>query len=93
MPTWSELLQELTPLIQALQRGQAPVGVPPGIHPCDHIRRRYLGTLHAQTGRNVILYASKWTQAGVEPELISITIEDLQGFMEVVHGLTGTAST
>jgi len=90
MPTWSGLLQELVPLMQALQRGQTPVGVPAGVHPCDHIRRRYLATLHAQTGRNVILYASKWTQAGVEPELISITIEDLQGFMEVVHGLTGS---
>jgi len=37
----------------------------------------------------VILYASKWTQwtPGTEPELISITAEDVQGFMEVMHGL------
>jgi hypothetical protein len=35
----------------------------------------------------LIIYASKWTQWGpdIPPELISIVIEDVQGFMEVMH--------
>jgi len=43
-----------------------------------------------KTGRDTILYATKWTQASdVDPELLSITDEDIQGLMEVIHGLKG----
>lgn len=77
MPTWSEILQELK---QAVQQN-----VPA---PFDQVRRKYLTQLAAHTGRDTILYATKWTDpGGVSPDAISITEEDVQGFMEVVHGL------
>jgi len=58
--------------------------------PFDFVRRKYTQELATHTGRNVILYMSKWTQGGgVDPNLISITPEDVQAFMEVIHGLTG----
>ena len=79
MPTWSEILNEITGALQT----QGPGAF-------DHVRRRYLTTLANQTGRNVILYATKWTQPGVaDAGLVSITAEDVQGLMEVVHGLHG----
>lgn len=79
MPTWGEILLELQ---VAGQSSQAP--------PFDAVRRKYLVSLHAHTKRNTILYATKWTQPGVSsPELVSITEEDVQGLMEVVHGLQG----
>lgn len=57
----------------------------------DEIRRKYLVAAAQKTGRDLILYATKWTQAdpNVTPELISIVDEDLQGLMEVIHGLRG----
>jgi len=85
MPTWGEILKELQQLHTSKQQ------LPPGVSPFDAIRRKYIQALAKHTGRNVIVYASKWTQGGVEPEIISITPEDVQGFMEVVHGLTGDA--
>ena len=51
---------------------------------------QFLAALSAKTGRDAILYATRWTQPliqGVSPDLLSITEEDLQGMMEVVHGL------
>jgi len=74
MPTWSEILGEL--------QQKSPSDF-------DGVRRKYLTSLHAHTGRSVILYASKWTQSApnVDPDVISINDEDLQGLMEVVHGL------
>ncbi len=71
MPTWGELLGEFQ-----------PPNTP------DSIRRKYLAKLASHTGRDTILYSTKWTDpANVGPEVISITEEDIQGFMEVVHGL------
>ncbi|MHA1408508.1 MAG: SDH family Clp fold serine proteinase [Candidatus Heimdallarchaeaceae archaeon] len=80
MPTWSEILKEIQEEIQKTQK--------PSI---DKIRRKYLQALYEYTNRNVILYASSWTQdkADISPRTISITEEDIQGFMEVVHGLKG----
>jgi hypothetical protein len=79
MPTWSGILDELGK--SAAQRGQPDF---------DGVRRKYLLAAHRNTGRNVILYATKWTQPDpqVSPELITIVDEDLQGIMEVVHGLS-----
>lgn len=79
MPTWGEILAEL--------KHTEEQGVKP---PFDAVRRKYLATAYKNTGRNTILYATKWTQAGdVDPEVISITDEDVQGLMEVIHGLKG----
>jgi hypothetical protein len=80
MPTWSGILEELA---------QSRVGE--GLPKFDDIRRRYLASLSHFTKRAVILYASKWTQLdpNVSPDVISIVDEDLQGIMEVIHGLEG----
>lgn len=80
MPTWSGILEELSKL-------QVP-GQPPQF---DAIRRKYLVKVYEHTKREVILYASKWTQLdpNVSPDVVSIVDEDLQGIMEVIHGLKG----
>lgn len=79
MPTWSGILEELR---NAQAQGETS--------PFDLVRRKYLVAAHQHTGRNVILYATKWTQGeATSPEMVSINEEDLQGLMEVVHGLQG----
>lgn len=79
MPTWGELLPELQ--AAATQHGVAAF---------DVVRRKYLSALASYTGRNTILYATKWTQpGGADPGLVSITLEDVQGLMEVVNKLDG----
>ena len=81
MPTWGQILGE----IQATTAG----GRPPNF---DAVRRKYLAALQQHTKRNVILYASRWTQpidAAVNPQIISVADEDMEGFMETVHGLSG----
>ena len=76
MPTWSEILTELK--MESAQGNSAPF---------DSVRRKYLSLLSAHTNRNVILYASAFTQKSGAPELQSVTEEDVQGMMEVSHGL------
>jgi len=79
MPTWGEILKELK---EIMEREKKP--------PFDMVRRKYLKKLSEYTGRNTILYATKWTQPGDIPsEMISITDEDIQGFMEVISGVSG----
>ncbi len=80
MPTWGGILQELQTTQQQLQ---GP--------PFDAVRRKYLVAANRHTNRNLILYATKWTQPdpNVSPDLVSIVDEDVQGLMEVVHGLPG----
>ncbi len=80
MPTWSGILDELQKSVEATGSPQF-----------DAIRRKYMVEAAAQTGRDLILYATKWTQPDphVTPELVSIVDEDLQGLMEVIHGLKG----
>lgn len=79
MPTWGELLKQIAAL-QAQGNANAP----------DIVRRDALSALSNYTGRNVILYASAHLQKlGIPPELLSITNEDIEGFMEVMHGLSG----
>lgn len=82
MPTWGEILTEL-------QKVQNQTKLPP----FDNVRRKYLASLRDKnesdrSDRDVILYASKWTSPGVSPNDIAIIEEDIQGFMEVIHGLT-----
>ncbi len=73
MPTWGEILAELT------QSAPANGGVPD----YDGVRRRYLKALNAHTGRDTIIYYSNWLR-GSGP---GITLEDMQGLMEVCRGL------
>ncbi|HML76482.1 MAG TPA: hypothetical protein PKB02_18465, partial [Anaerohalosphaeraceae bacterium] len=79
MPIWSEILNELASTAKG------------GIPQFDVIRRKYLSYLNLETGRDTILYATKWTQSegNISPNILSITDEDLQGIMEVVYGLKG----
>lgn len=78
MPTWGEILKEITASAQQNK----------GVPELDAIRRKYLAQLSAYTGRNTILYATRWTQGGIgDPNLVSIVPEDVHGLMEVVHGL------
>lgn len=81
MPTWSGVLHELH---DSTNKGKNPPQF-------DEIRRKYLASLHAHTQRDVILYATKFTQRDpdIPPDLLSIVDEDVQGLMEVIHGLTG----
>lgn len=82
MPTWGEILRELQ---------QTAGGVPAPPSAFDIVRRKYLTSLAEKTGRNVIIYATRWTQGGGDPQVTSITPEDVHGFMEVVGGLSGGA--
>lgn len=77
MPTWSGILAEI--------EAEVAKGNPSAF---DMVRRKYLAAVAAHTKRDTILYATKWTQPGDhDANLISITEEDVQGLMEVVHGL------
>jgi hypothetical protein len=81
MPTWHEINEELQ---REIRQGNAL--------PFDTVRRRYLTAIYSHTGRNTILYIARFTQRGgpdIPPDLISIVDEDMQGFMETVHGLRG----
>jgi hypothetical protein len=78
MPSWGEILKEQVEIAKKLGK--------PNL---DIVRRKYLKQLHDYTKRNTVLYATAWTQKPVPPQFLSITDEDIQGFMEVIHGLTG----
>lgn len=80
MPTWGQILVELQATTNSGTR-------PPDF---DAVRRKYLVALHQHTRRNLVIYASKWTQpsdASSNPELVSVSDEDMEGLMETVHGL------
>lgn len=72
MPSWGDILQEIN--------SNEPVSY-------DFVRRKYMAMLHDHTGRDTILYASNWTQPSPLADAIQINEEDVQGLMEVVHGL------
>lgn len=76
MPSWSEILKELSD-------SQVP-GRNPNF---DAVRRKYLAQLHQLTGRDVILYTTNWLSG--RHQSVSITLEDMQGMMEVCRGLSG----
>ena len=78
MPTWSEIAIEING-----ERAQHQLGA------FDLVRRKYLALLSAHSGRNTILYATDWIQPGKDPWGVSINDEDIQGLMEVIHGLNG----
>ena len=83
MPAWGEILREIG---QAAQLGPQ-LG---GASPWDFVRRKYIIQLQQLRGRAIILYATKWTQAGgaASPDMVSITDEDLQALMTVMNGVT-----
>lgn len=78
MPTWGNILGEIRDLIQ---RGDQTA--------FDTVRKKYLTDLSNFTGRNTIIYATRWTSGDAPPNLVSITDEDIHGLMEAVAGLNG----
>jgi hypothetical protein len=93
MPTWGHILAEINEV------GAAWMKLPPHEQaargsPFDQIRRKYLTLAALHTRRPTILYATKFTQPAlpgqpVPPDFVSITNEDIQGFMEAVHKIGG----
>ncbi len=79
MPSWSELLTEIN----------ASAAANNGRPDFDAIRRGYLADLFSHTGRNVILYATRFTSQDAPPALLSIVDDDMTGLMTVIHGLKG----
>src|ERR1022692_976181 len=77
MPSWGQILSETNNLM-AGGNTNAP----------NVVRQKYLKALSEFTGRDTIVYASRWTAGGIDPNLISITDEDLQGFLEAAQSLT-----
>ncbi len=88
MRTWGKLLREINDT-------KVDLATHPGVSPQDAVRRKYLVLTHQYTGRATVPYATKWTQPSggqpVPPEFLSITNEDVHGFMEAVHELEGPA--
>lgn len=76
MPVWSEILNEV---VETQEAGGYP--------DFDGVRRRYLVKLSQHTDRDVILYASGWLQHDGQTNTYAISDQDIQGLMEVSHGL------
>lgn len=58
----------------------------------DVVRRGYLARLHRHTRRNTIVYASAFTTGksqGAPQVALSISTDDIQGFMAAVSGMKG----
>ncbi len=75
MPTRNKIFEEIMSSKQMAQ---------------DAIRRRYLKSLQKHTKRDTIIYATAFTSKklpNIPGFLISITTEDIQGFMASLHGL------
>lgn len=78
MPTWGEILVELSD-----PQNRLPNGVPD----FDKVRRKYVAQLQALTRRPTIIYYTDWF--GKDGPAASITLEDMQGLMEVCKDLQG----
>jgi hypothetical protein len=83
MPTWGELLTEISQMGNAYAN-QAALSI-------DIVRKKYLSQLFGHSKRNIIVYASKWTISPTprNEEMITINEEDIEGLMEVIHQLDG----
>ncbi len=78
MPSWGEILEELT------RTAEGTTGAPD----FDGVRRSYLRRLERLTGRETILYATAWLTSP-SSDSTAITLVDMQGMMEVCRGLKG----
>lgn len=82
MPSWGGISQE----ILALQKNDPARAL-------DLVRRKYIASQYTHSKRALILYATKWTQPSgdnIPPDMVSISEEDVQGLMEVIHGVKET---
>jgi hypothetical protein len=79
MPTWGEILTEIT-------HSKAPQGTGPDF---DGVRRRYLSQLHKLTGRAVILYSTAFLESRpIPPSDVQINLGDIHGLMESASNIT-----
>jgi hypothetical protein len=85
VPTWGEILVEINTTAQLLRSQPATLH----LNPFDVVRRKYLAAVAAKTNRSTIVYSTAFLSPGAPPPLISVTEEDVLGFMETVHGLAG----
>jgi ClpP class serine protease len=76
MASWGELLTTVT----------LPTG---GIdmQKLEELRRRRLKDLATSRNRNVLVYSSGWLQKNIPNPAISINDDDMNGFMNAVHGM------
>lgn len=75
MPAWGSVLAEIG---KKQQSGQQAV---------DVVRRKYLKSLNAHTGRNVIAYYSGWLFRPPSTPNLSVGDDDMNAFMAAVHQL------
>jgi hypothetical protein len=80
LPTWGDIINQLKEPENALANGRPD---------CDKIRRSYLAALHTLTGRPVIAYCTAFLEKDVPGGLASITLGDVQGFMNAVADVPG----
>jgi ATP-dependent protease ClpP protease subunit len=74
MASWNEVYKELSSM-----------NIP---SPLEILRKNYLTRIYEHTKRNLIFYAANWTQQkNISPDAISISEEDIQGFVETISGL------
>lgn len=78
MPSWGKILNEVNELLQKGDRNAF-----------DTVRKKYIARLKEKTGRNLIVYASKWTSGDAQANFVSINDEDVYAFMEAINGLKG----
>lgn len=76
MPSWGAILKEIN-------------GHLPNPQAFDLVRRKYIASQYTYSKRALIVYATKWTEpaTGIPPDMVSVADVDLQGFMEVAHGI------
>ncbi|MFZ2541417.1 MAG: hypothetical protein WAW75_06535 [Gallionella sp.] len=81
MPSWGGILREITEF-QKSDPARA----------FDLVRRKYIASQQAHSKRAIILYATKWSQPSdnIPPNMTSVSEEDVQGLMEVIHGIKET---
>ncbi len=79
MPSWGGILKEITALA-------------PDPNAFDLVRRKYIASQYTHSKRALIVYATKWAEpaSSLPPDMVSVNDVDLQGFMEVVHGVKET---
>jgi hypothetical protein len=84
MPSWGDIAREIASV--------DPAEVSATASQFDIVRRKYLAKMHGLTGRATIIYGTKWSMpnvgAVVPPDMLSITPNDIHGFMEAVYGVT-----
>jgi ClpP class serine protease len=76
MPTWGQILGEVNSLLPTQQGNTFNI-----------VRNKYVKALSNATGRDTIVYLSRWSSGDAPPMTVSINDEDIHAFMEAIAGL------